>query len=98
MPNGKGRSKMEKWEYLVIFVERQAWFSGNGLSGRLEPFPEHELRYNPQPILGELGEEGWELTGVAGADNLFYQMFFKRPKHIEAEKQDGEVGIPGGAG
>ena len=71
---------MEKWEYLVIFVERQAWFSSNGLSGILESFPEHEFRYNPHPILNELGEEGWELTGAVGGDNLFYQVFFKRLK------------------
>jgi hypothetical protein len=69
-----------KWEYLTVLVERHHWYSSDGRNGTLEPLPEHQFRYNNQPILSKLGEDGWELAGVAGGDNLFYQMFFKRPK------------------
>ena len=76
---------MQKWEYLEVRVFGPEWGDSRGNWGRLEA---QELKRGyaahwhwSATLLNELGEEGWELTGIADDESPnAYTAFFKRPK------------------
>jgi hypothetical protein len=84
-PKGKasrqGRRKMDKWDYLTVYVSDDEWFDGDGNTGTLPKYIEKFTVANPQDVLKALGSDGWELSGVAsGGNTAHYQLFLKRPK------------------
>lgn len=75
---------MQKWEYLQVNVSNWEWVASAGRSGRLPKmeWPEQPRSTEPDTtgLLNELGENGWELTGVASDSHLNYILFLKRPR------------------
>ena len=65
---------MQRWEHLSIGINEQSWWDSLGRKGKLAD------RANPTAVLDALGDEGWELTGVAAGDQARYRLFLKRPK------------------
>jgi hypothetical protein len=66
---------MQRWEYLTIAVDGMTWSDSLGRTGRLPDFGDAGAFQN------ELGEQGWELSGVHGCDNFYrYRLFLKRPR------------------
>jgi hypothetical protein len=62
LPNGKGRGKMEKWEYLTLYISGDDWFDGDGKSGTLP-----SLDFRPYAVASRVaGQEagGLSATGV----------------------------------
>jgi hypothetical protein len=72
---------MQRWEYLTIGVWDEKWSDNLGRSGVL-PRREAPLYWNdPAGLLNEVGEQGWELTGVAGSEGTNgYWLFLKRSR------------------
>jgi hypothetical protein len=69
---------MAKWEYLTIMVIGRSWNSSDGKSGEIERYTNSGQLRTVQPVLNQFGEQGWEMTGVRGIENTYYEMFFKR--------------------
>lgn len=75
----------QKWEYIELRVFGPDWADSRGNAGRLVSLPikqggAAQWRWT-SPVLNELGEEGWELVGMADdASPNAYTAFFKRPK------------------
>lgn len=68
---------IQKWEYAEATIR-------NGcIPYIVRPgAPKQEIRdATPQTLLGLLGDEGWELSGIVGDSHYaLYAFFFKRPK------------------
>ena len=61
---------MQRWEHKAIEIR--------GRSAMVEFGDDREDR---ETLLRQLGNEGWELAGVAGSDDHHnYTLYFKRPK------------------
>ena len=77
---------MEKWEYLTVQVTLGEWYDSTGRKGKTDLLSDfvagNEYKvYHPTELLNDLGEEGWEMVGVAGTDSSQrYKLFFKRRK------------------
>lgn len=66
-------------EYLEIHVRHQYWRDSMGREGQFEYLP--GWGSSPGTLLNTLGEQGWELAGVAGSQGeQEYRLFLKRPK------------------
>jgi hypothetical protein len=64
---------MQSWEYKMVEVRNNAVDAVDG--------QKFAARAAVPALLTELGADGWELTGVAGAEcGCDYTLFFKRPK------------------
>lgn len=74
---------MQKWEYLEMLVQSMYWIDSMGRSGRsTSQFHPEYLQCQlcvPSSLINELGEQGWELTGVASG-TMSDTLFFKRPR------------------
>jgi hypothetical protein len=76
---------MQRWEYLSVHVEKYHWSDRLGRRGDVpragRPYlPTVENAHNSGQLLHELGEQGWELVGIASGDAYQYRLFLKRPK------------------
>ena len=77
---------MEKWEYLTVQVTLGDWYDSTGRKGRNNVLADFVVGnddkvYVPTELLDNLGEEGWEMVGVASTDSSqSYKLFFKRRK------------------
>jgi hypothetical protein len=73
---------MQRWEYLTLFIESSRWSDSLGRAGTVPLGKNMGVRAgDPTALLNELGEQGWELAGVAGRDdNGVYRLFLKRPR------------------
>ena len=74
----KGQSTMEKWEYLVVQLDRHRIATVNGV-----PHPDFEKGSHYSAFLNQLGEEGWELVTAADGGLMRAandQLIFMRPK------------------
>lgn len=79
---------MERWEYLEIHVHEGNWVDSMRRHGVLPRIghPAHPYASSQfgmattGPLLNELGEQGWEVTGVASVGFYTYKLFLKRPK------------------
>ena len=72
---------MQRWEYLTIKLGQSGlWSDSLGRSGRL-PDTDRMLSGDPTGLMNNLGEQGWELSGVSPRDgNYGWLLFFKRPR------------------
>ena len=72
---------MPMWEYLEVAVDlsKKTWRDSTGRTEKLR-------KGNTGPLLGELGLEGWELSGTVPLDRASgsYRLYFKRA-HSEAD-------------
>ena len=67
-----------KWEYLEITVSKYGWADSMGRKGSLVP---REGASYTADLLNGLGEQGWELAGVAGSEFIdTHRRFLKRSK------------------
>jgi hypothetical protein len=77
---------MEKWGYLTVQVTLGDWHDSTGRKGKTDVLSDFTVGntdkiYAPTELLNNLGEDGWELVGIAGTDSSQrYKMFFKRRK------------------
>ena len=72
---------MQRWEYLQVCVSANRWIDSAGRQGEVPQLLAAAYSVgNTGSLLSELGEQGWELTGVASDDRSFYQLFLKRPR------------------
>ncbi len=78
---------MQRWEYLEVQVFRENWVDSLGRRGELpresviEGGSGYPSLYSSAALLNELGEQGWELAGVAGgADVDSHKLLLKRPR------------------
>jgi hypothetical protein len=77
---------MEKWEYLTVQVTLGDWYDSTGRKGKNKVLADFVVGnddkvYDPTELLDNLGEEGWEMVGVASTDSSQrYKLFFKRRK------------------
>lgn len=74
-------AELLRWEYACVERPRKGkrtsvrvWFSSSGAAAILKPRPLVLATRSAWPVLGLLGEEGWELVGVEGR-----RFYFKRP-------------------
>jgi hypothetical protein len=68
-----------KWEYLEVIVSHRKWEDSMGRSGNLATVPSGLSHC--AALLNQLGDQGWELTGIAGSESTsYYRAFLKRPK------------------
>ena len=81
------RAAVPRWEYLVVRIyEHSGWLSwvdSHGNDGELDLVKKATLAgdtFFPATLLTDLGEQGWELTGVASAGEYATTLYFKRPK------------------
>ena len=68
---------MQKWEYMCLQAPHTRTSSAKIAGETVHPVPQIEK------IINELGEQGWELTGVweyAVSGKAGPTLFFKRPK------------------
>jgi hypothetical protein len=70
---------MQRWEYHTITTYAYNWADSIGRTGRL-PREGPPMYGDPTGMLNELGEQGWELIGVAARAGGDCQLFLKRPK------------------
>lgn len=71
---------MQQWEYLTIFIKDTRWAESLGRSGSL-PYRLNMATGDPTGLLNELGEQGWELAGVADRDGWdTNRLFLKRSR------------------
>lgn len=77
---------MQKWEYLEVEVAKRNFASGP-MAERVNDRPnlravgEKKMDY-PRfyQFANELGEQGWEMCGIAGSDDRnFFVAYFRRP-------------------
>lgn len=73
---------MQRWEYLIVAMSRGEYRDSLGRKGQLPTrFHGSGSSGDPTGLMNELGEQGWELSGVAGSyEPDVYQLFLKRPK------------------
>jgi hypothetical protein len=77
---------MAKWEYLTVQVTLGEWYDSAGRKGKNNLLSEfvagnEDKVYHPTELLNNLGEDGWEMVGVASTDSSQrYKLFFKRHK------------------
>jgi hypothetical protein len=67
--------KMQKWEYLLIYVDITKWYRNGIQIGNFN----HRWFIDKQPLadyLNKLGDEGWELVNAISQT----EFVFKRPK------------------
>ena len=66
---------MQKWEYMLIRISqnRISWIN-------FEEVPVNK-RKNAIEYINQLGDEGWEVTGMAG--DILISLILKRPKQGE---------------
>jgi hypothetical protein len=83
----RSRAAVPRWEYLVVRIyEHSGWLSwvdSHGNDGKLDLVKKAALAgdtFFPATLLTDLGEKGWELTGVTSAGEYATTLFFKRPK------------------
>ena len=72
---------MSRFEYLVVFVERDRVVSANGhWQGEVERGQEGDWASCPSlfEYLGDAGAQGWELVAVDPEDQGTAQLYFKR--------------------
>jgi len=70
---------MQRWEYLtLVFGGYGNWSDSLGRSGNL-PAIDKPLGH-PTSLMNELGEQGWELSGVNPGSTNRWMLFFKRPR------------------
>lgn len=76
-----------QWEYLVVRIYEHSdwlsWVDSRGGDGKLDLVKKAALAgdtFFPTTLLTDLGEKGWELTGVTSAGEYATTLFFKRPK------------------
>jgi len=63
---------MQKWEYLTATTDGHVF----SINGKSQP-PKQSV----ESVLANIGEEGWELAGIAGGDTCYsHILYFKRPK------------------
>jgi hypothetical protein len=71
---------MQCWEYLTVAYLSNSWSDSLGRRGEL-PSGFDYYTGDPTGLLNDLGEQGWELCGVASKNgNNVYQLFLKRPR------------------
>jgi hypothetical protein len=73
---------MQRWEYLTIYTGFGRWHDSLGREGNLVRQKLGDSSWqDPSAILNDLGEQGWELTGVIGGDTSSYaKLILKRPR------------------
>lgn len=76
---------MQRWEYLAVHFEGRHWADSLGHRGDVvnagRPYNETVNNdHQPGKLLNELGDQGWEVVGVASGDASDYRLFLKRPK------------------
>ena len=81
------RAAVLRWEYRVVRIYEHSdwlsWVDSYGNDGKLDLVKKATLAgdtFFPATLLSELGEQGWELTGVTSAGEYATTLFFKRPK------------------
>ncbi len=76
---------VQKWEYLEVRISGPEWADSRGNSGKLEHLKLRCLSWHSAtPMMNELGEQGWEMSGIADDESLnSYIIFFKRLKTVE---------------
>lgn len=70
-----------KWEYLEVVVSGASWSDHAGGSGevRVDELGSSFVAHH----CNRLGDEGWELIGVAGSHTTqHFRLIFKRPKEM----------------
>ena len=75
---------MSQWEYLEVAVDlsKKTWKDSSGRSAKLR-------KGSTAPILADLGQQGWELTGTVPLDRASgsYRLYFKRQSTaVDAEE------------
>ena len=72
---------MQKWEYLEVCVAPGGWVDSMGRSGELAwQASQHASFASAAALLNELGQQGWEVAGVAAnAPQGYFTLLFKRP-------------------
>ena len=71
---------MQKWEYLEVSVAYRHWVDSMGRSGELsQQAHSHAGFYSAASLLNELGQQGWEVTGVAAGNSSTFTLLLKRP-------------------
>jgi hypothetical protein len=77
---------MDKWEYLTVQITLGDWHDSTGRQGKNNVLSDFisgnaDKVYDPTELLNNLGEDGWEMVGVASTDSSQrYKLFFKRRK------------------
>ena len=76
---------MQRWEYLEVQVHAQRWLDSLGRRGELPRESVFEdgspYLYSSAALLNELGEQGWELAGVAGSTGVdYHKLLLERPR------------------
>jgi hypothetical protein len=67
---------MQRWEYLTVEIRYNGWSDSLGRRGSL-PVDS----FQTGPLLNDLGEQGWELAGVADRNGHgVLRLFLKRPR------------------
>ena len=71
---------MQRWEYLTISYKYGSWSDSLGRTGTF-PKAYGPGTADPTSLLNDLGEQGWELSGVACRDPYdVIHLFLKRPR------------------
>lgn len=78
---------MQQWEYLEAYVHADVWHDSTGRTETLEqvrvPVRGVTGQYaSTAPVLNALGQQGWELAGVAVLETPYptQRLYLKRPK------------------
>jgi hypothetical protein len=73
---------MQRREYMTRFVESNRWSDSMGRTGTVPLGKNMGVRASdPTALLNGLGEQSWELAGVACRDgDSVFRLFLKRPK------------------
>ncbi len=71
---------MDRWEYLEIWASKAQWWDSVGRSGKL-PESTADDCWPVTPLLNELGDQGWEVVGIAADGYHWWQqkLLLKRP-------------------
>jgi hypothetical protein len=85
---------MSHWEYLEVAIDlsKRSWKDSSGRRGRLR-------KGSTAPVLTDLGQEGWELSGTVPLDRASgaYRLYFKRPQpapEADTAQSDAPAGAP----